>query len=133
MSKYVFKNAEVEKAMRLVAKELGVSDEEFDKCVQHRGNCSTVFVGKDQYGNALISFSNDLLKKVKDFNPNYWNSSEVEPPRDQDDDDCSPIMLIENNDGYPSKGYFDFVKEEWRVLGTGEFIECSRYRLYPDD
>ena len=34
MSKYVFKNAEFEKALRLIAKEIGVSDKEFDDKVQ---------------------------------------------------------------------------------------------------
>lgn len=34
MSKYVFKNPEVEKALRLVAKELGVNNESFDKQIE---------------------------------------------------------------------------------------------------
>lgn len=129
MSKYVFKNAEVGKALRLVAKELGVSDEEFDERVKDLADMpKVVFL---HGGQPFLTFSTELLKEVKEFNPNDWNSSEVEPPRDQDDDDCSPIMLIENNDGYPSKGFFVFTTKQWIELGTGEFLECSRYRLYP--
>lgn len=129
MSKYVFKNPEVEKALRLVAKKLGYSDEEFDRQVEFWGCGKTIYFASEGLGD--LNFPTSLLKKVKDFNPNGWNDSDVIPPEDKDDLGTSKIMLIENDDGYPQKGYYNFETKSWRELGTIEEIECSRYRPYP--
>lgn len=130
-TKYVFKNPEVEKVLRLVAKELGVSDEEFDSKIREWFGCMNIYL-KDGDRDVLI-FSTDLLKEVKPFNPNGWNDSDVIPPEDEEDRETSKIMLIENNDNYPQKGYFNFLRNRWCELGTCEEIECLRYRLYPVD
>lgn len=129
MSKYVFKNPEVEKALRLVAKELGFSDDQFDLSIETWAGATRVQI--THKGLALLAFSTDLLKVVKVFNPNGWNDPDVEPPKDEDDPGTSKIMLIENNDGYPQKGYYSFATKSWRELGTVEEIECNRYRPYP--
>lgn len=129
MSRYVFKNPEVEKALRLVAKELGHSDKDFDRQIEIWSCSKTIFLIGEGPGD--LNFPSSLLKKVKDFNPNGWNDPDVEPPEDEDDPGTSKIMLIENDDGYPQKGYYNFETKSWRELGTIEEIECSRYRPYP--
>lgn len=131
MSKYVFKNPEVEKALRLVAKELGFEDDQFDQSIKTWSGATSIRI--THKGLTLLSFSTDLLKVVKEFNPNGWNDSDVIPPEDEEDRGTSKIMLIENNDNYPQKGYFNFLRNRWCELGTCEEIECLRYRLYPVD
>lgn len=131
MSKYVFKNPEVEKALRLVAKELGFSDDQFDQSLEIWAGATRVQISYK--GQTLLSFSTSLLKEVKPFNPDDWNDSDVIPPEDKDDRGTSKIMLIENDDGYPQKGYYNFITKSWRELGTCEEIECKRYRPYPFD
>lgn len=131
MSKYVFKNPEVEKALRLVARELGYSDHEFDQNIKAWGCCKTIWFN----GEALddFDFPSSLLKKVKDFNPNDWNDSDVIPPEDEEDPGTSKIMLIEDGEGFPQKGYYDFLEKDWFDFNTQKSIECGRYRLYPCD
>ena len=129
--KYKFKNAEVEKALRLVAKELGFSDDQFDQSIETWSGATSIRI--THKGLTLLSFSTDLLKEVKEFNPNGWNDSDVIPPRDEDDRGTSKIMLIENDDNFPYKGYFDFELNCWRELGTYQEAECLRYRSYPTD
>lgn len=129
MSKYVFKNPEVEKALRLVAKELGFEDDQFDQSLEIWAGATRVQISYK--GQTLLSFSTSLLKEVKPFNPDGWNDSDVIPPKDEEDLGTSKIMLIENNDSFPQKGYYDFETKSWRELGTIEEIECSRYRPYP--
>lgn len=129
--KYKFKNADVEKALRLVAKELGFSDDQFDQSIETWSGATSIRI--THKGLTLLSFSNDLLKEVKEFNPNGWNDSDVIPPKDEDDPGTSKIMLIENDDNFPYKGYFDFELNRWCELGTCEEIECLRYRSYPTD
>lgn len=129
MSKYVFKNPEVEKALRLVAKELGFEDDQFDQSLEIWAGATRVQISYK--GQTLLSFSTSLLKEVKPFNPDDWNDSDVIPPEDEEDRGTSKIMLIENDDGYPQKGYYNFITKSWRELGTIEEIECSRYRPYP--
>lgn len=131
MSKYKFKNAEVEKALRLVADELDFSDDEFDEIVKSWAYTARVPFLHD--GVTVFSFSTDLLEKGKEFNPNGWNDSDVIPPEDEDDRRTSKIMLIENDDNFPYKGYFDFDRNCWCELGTYQEIECLRYRSYPTD
>lgn len=131
MSKYVFKNPEVEKALRLVAKELGFSDDQFDQSIETWSGATSIRI--THKGLTLLSFSTDLLKEVKPFNPDDWNDSDVTPPEDEEDRGTSKIMLIENDDGYPQKGYYNFITKSWRELGTCEDIECNRYRPYPFD
>lgn len=129
MSKYVFKNPEVEKALRLVIKEFGFQDDQLDTMLEMWNGRTTVSL--TYKGQTLLSFSTVLLKEVKPFNPDGWNDSDVIPPEDEDDLGTSKIMLIENDDGYPQKGYYNFETKSWRELGTIEEIECSRYRPYP--
>lgn len=129
MSKYVFKNLEVEKALRLVAKELGFEDDQFDQSLEIWAGATKVQISYK--GQTLLSFSTSLLKEVKPFNPDGWNDSDVIPPEDEEDHGTSKIMLIENDDGYPQKGYYNFITKSWRELGTCEEIECKRYRPYP--
>lgn len=131
MSKYVFKNPEVEKALRLVAKELGFEDDQFDQSLEIWTGATRVQISYK--GQTLLSFSTSLLKEVKPFNPDDWNDSDVIPPEDEEDRGTSKIMLIENDDGYPQKGYYNFITKSWRELGTCEEIECKRYRPYPFD
>lgn len=129
--KYKFKNAEVEKALRLVAKELGFSDDQFDQSIETWSDTASIRILHE--GLILLSFSTDLLKEVKEFNPNGWNDSDVIPPKDENDPGTSKIMLIENDDNFPYKGYFDFELNCWRELGTYQEAECLRYRSYPTD
>lgn len=129
--KYKFKNAEIEKALRLVAKELGFSDDQFDQSTETWSGATSIRI--THKGLTLLSFSTELLKEVKEFNPNGWNDSDVIPPKDEDDRGTSKIMLIENNDNFPYKGYFDFELNCWRELGTYQEAECLRYRSYPTD
>lgn len=131
MNKYVFKNPEVEKALRIVAKELGFSDDQFDQSIETWSGETRVQISYK--GQTLLSFSTSLLKEVKLFNPDDWNDSDVTPPEDEEDRGTSKIMLIENDDGYPQKGYYNFITKGWRELGTCEEIECKRYRPYPFD
>lgn len=131
MTKYVFKNPEVEKALRLVVKEFGFQDDQLDTMLEMwRGETTVSLTYK---GQTLLSFSTSLLKEVKPFNPDDWNDSDVIPPEDEEDRGTSKIMLIENDDGYPQKGYYNFITKRWRELGTCEEIECKRYRPYPFD
>lgn len=129
--KYKFKNAEVEKALRLVAKEFGFSDDQFDQSLEIWTGATSIRI--THKGLTLLSFSTDLLKEVKEFNPYGWNDSDVIPPKDEDDRGTSKIMLIENDDNFPYKGYFDFELNCWRELGTYQEAECLRYRSYPTD
>lgn len=129
--KYKFKNAEVEKALRLVAKELGYTDDQFDQSIETWSDTASIRILHE--GLILLSFSTDLLKEVKEFNPNGWNDSDVIPPKDEDDPGTSKIMLIENDDNFPYKGYFDFELNCWCELGTCQESECLRYRIYPTD
>lgn len=129
--KYKFKNAEIEKALRLVANELGFSDDQFDQSIETWSGATSIRI--THKGLTLLSFSTDLLKEVKEFNPYGWNDSDVIPPEDDEDRGTSKIMLIENEDNYPQKGYFNFIRNCWFELGTCEEIECLRYRLYPTD
>lgn len=131
MSRYVFKNPEVEKALRLVAKELGFEDDQFDQSLEIWAGATRVQISYK--GQTLLSFSTSLLKEVKPFNPDDWNDSDVIPPEDEEERGTSKIMLIENDDGYPQKGYYNFITKSWRELGTCEEIECKRYRPYPFD
>lgn len=131
MSKYVFKNPEVEKALRLVAKDLGFKDDQFDQSLEIWAGATKVQISYK--GQTLLSFSTSLLKEVKPFNPDDWNDSDVIPPEDEEERGTSKIMLIENDDGYPQKGYYNFITKSWRELGTCEEIECNRYRPYPFD
>ena len=129
--KYKFKNAEVEKALRLVAKELGFCDEALDQSIETWAGAASIRI--THKGLTLLSFSTVLLKEVKEFNPNGWNDSDVIPPKDEDDRGTSKIMLIENDDNFPYKGYFDFELNCWCELGTCRESECLRYRIYPTD
>lgn len=131
MSRYVFKNPEVEKALRLVAKEFGFQDDQLDTMLEMWQGRTTVSL--TYKGQTLLSFSTSLLKEVKEFNPYGWNDSDVIPPKDEDDPGTSKIMLIENDDNFPYKGYFNFELNCWCELGTCEEIECLRYRIYPTD
>ena len=131
MSKYVFKNPEVEKALRLVARELGFSDDQFDQSIETWSGATSIRI--THKGLTLLYFSTDLLKEVKEFNQYRWNDSDVIPPKDEDDRGTSKTMLIENDDNFPYKGYFNFELNCWCELGTCLEIECLRYRSYPTD
>lgn len=131
MSKYVFKNPEVEKALRLVANELGVDNESFDKQIEEWWLVDMVYM--DDGNRDVLCFPTDLIEEVKEFNLYGWNDSDVIPPKDEDDPGTSKIMLIENDDNFPYKGYFNFELNCWCELGTCEEIECLRYRIYPTD
>lgn len=133
MSKYVFKNAEVEKALRLIAKELGVSDERFDKDLIHEMGCATAFISRNEYGLAALSFSKDLLNEIKEFDPNSWNDSDVIPPEDSELKGFSEVMLVEDEYGFPKKGVFSFTAYQWLECGPLTEMQCSRYRQYPSD
>lgn len=131
MDKYVFKNPEVEKALRFVAKELGYSDEDFDQQVEIWSNGSTIWIMGE--GREDLDFPSSLLKKVKEFDPNGWNDADVEPPRHSHFKDKSPVMLLETPLGIPYKAFFDFDVNVWVDNDDHEVIPCKRYRLYPAD
>lgn len=128
-NKYAFKNPEVEKALRIVAKELGFSNEKFDEIVKNwcdaRSNCVYFVKGSTR----LFSFSTTLV--TMEFDPKGWNNSDVIPPEDETYPGTSRTMLVENEDGWPEKGYYDFREKKWFRSCSREEIECSRYRTYP--
>ena len=131
MAKYKFKNAEVEKALRLVAKELGITDESFDKQIEEWGFASMIYVDDDV--NDVLCFSTELIEKVEEFNPDGWNSSKVVPPSNPLFKDSSSFMLIEDCEGIPHKALFYFDKNVWKDAKTLDEISCRRYRIYPTD
>ena len=133
MTKYVFKNAEVGKALRLVAKELGYSDEEFDHQVQYWGHCKTIWIESLEDERLSFDFPTSLLLAVKEFDPNGWNEADVEPPRDSDFKDNSPLLLVEDPSAFPYKAYFDFERKAWFDARENKKIVCARYRTYPSD
>jgi len=130
--KYKFKNAEVEKALRLVANELGISDERFDKCVQEWGRCSTIYI-EDNDNNTIIDFPALLLKEVKDFNPNGWNDFDVIPPKDPNREWASVNLFIEDAFNKPHVGYYNYESRNWVDIRNDMNITCKRYCLYPTD
>ena len=71
--KYKIKNAEIEKALRLVANELGVNNDSFDKQIDEWGFADTVYM--DDGNRDVLFFPTKLIEKVEEFNPNGWNSS----------------------------------------------------------
>ena len=129
--KYKFKNAEVEKALRLVANALGINNESFDKQIDEWGFADTVYMydGKRD----VLFFSTKLIEKVEEFNPDGWNSSKVEPPKDEYFKKNSPFMLVEDSDAIPHKAFFDFDENAWTDVKTMKEISCERYRSYPTD
>ena len=131
MSKFVFKNSEVEKALRLVAKELGVSDEEFDSQIKEWFECLNIYLSDGDRD--VLTFSTKLIKLVKDFNPSGWNDSDVIPPEDSELNGFSEVMLVEDEYGFPKKGVFSFTAYQWLECGPLTEMQCSRYRLYPSD
>ena len=131
MSKFVFKNAEVEKALRLVAKELGVSDEEFDSQIKEWFECLNIYLSDGDRD--VLTFSTKLIKLVKDFNPSGWNDSDVIPPEDSELNGFSEVMLVEDEYGFPKKGVFSFTAYQWLECGPLTEMQCSRYRQYPSD
>lgn len=131
MSKFVFKNAEVEKALRLVAKELGVSDEEFDSQIKEWFECLNIYLSDGDRD--VLTFSTKLIKLVKDFNPSGWNDSDVIPPEDSELNGFSEVMLVEDEYGFPKKGVFSFTAYQWLECGPLTEMQCSRYRRYPSD
>lgn len=130
MAKYVFKNPEVEEALRFVSKELGVSDERFDRCVEKYTRCASIFI-EDEDGNTAVEFPTTLL--VKKFNPYGWNDANVEPVRDSNNGNESPLMLVEDLEGIPHQALFIFDQKEWIDSFESEPISVYRYRLYPED
>ena len=133
MAKYVFKNEEVGKALRLVAKELGYSDEEFDHQVQYWGHGSIIWIESSEDERSGFDFPTSLLLAVKDFNPEGWNEADAEPPKDPNYKLNSPFMLVEDSEGLPHKAFFDFKKNAWTDAKNMGEITCLRYRLYPSD
>lgn len=131
MSKYVFKNAEFEKSLRLIAKEIGVSDKEFDDKVQLWGGSQTVYIDRPDDDRIGLDFPASLLIKVEDFNPTGWNDSEVIPPEGNGLKGFSEVMLVEDEYGFPKKGVFSFTSNQWLECGPLTEMHCSRYRLYP--
>lgn len=133
MAKYVFKNAEVEKALRLVAKEFGISNEQFDEAVKVFGNFEKVYFGICHPKIFHFSFSTSLLREIKDFDPNGWNDSDVIPPVDDPIANASTTMLAEDKYGDAKKVFYDFNNHVWREAVYSEIFDCKRYRLYPSD
>lgn len=131
MAKYVFKNAEIEKALRLVAKELGFCDEALDQSIETWAGAASIRI--THKGRTHLSFSTVLLKEVKEFNPNGWNEADVEPPRDSDFKDNSPLLLVEDPSAFPYKAYFDFERNAWFEARENKKIVCARYRTYPSN
>lgn len=131
MAKYKFKNAEVEKALRLVAKELGIENEDFDKQIDEWGFFDMIYV--DDEVDAVLCFSTDLIEEIEEFDPDCWNNSNVEPPKDEYFKKNSPFMLVEDTNEVPFKAFFDFEKKAWIDTANLSEITCLRYRLYPSD
>ena len=129
--KYKFKNAEVEKALRLVANELGVNNESFDKQIDEWGFADTVYM--DDGNRDVLFFPTKLIEKVEEFNPNGWNSSKVEPQSNPFGRATSSFMLVEDYEGIPHKALFYFTKKTWRDAKSLDEISCRRYRIYPAD
>ena len=129
--KYKFKNAEIEKALRLVANELGVNNESFDKQIDEWGFADTVYM--DDGNRDVLFFPTKLIEKVEEFNPNGWNSSKVEPQSNPFGRATSSFMLVEDYEGIPHKALFYFTKKTWRDAKSLDEISCRRYRIYPAD
>lgn len=129
--KYKFKNAEVEKALRLVANELGINDESFDKQIEEWGFAEMIYM--DDGNRDVLFFPTKLIEKVEVFNPDGWNNSNVEPPKDEYFKKNSPFMLVEDSDDIPHKAFFDFEENAWIDAKNMGEITCLRYRIYPTD
>ena len=119
-----------------IAKEkFGMEKEEFlerlNTVVDAVGKSTRVYLVYRRANNNPLYVPSCVIEIVKPFNPNGWNYSNVTPPEDEGEPGTSEIMLIENEYGEPHMGYYNFSKEAWFETGTGEVIECSRYRLYP--
>lgn len=129
--KYKFKNAEVEKALRLVANELGINHESFDKQIDEWGFADTVYM--DDGNRDVLFFPTKLIEKVKVFNPNGWNEADAEPPKDPNCKLNPLFMLVEDSEGLPHKAFFDFEENTWIDAKNMGEITCLRYRIYPTD
>lgn len=129
--KYKFKNAEVEKALRLVAKEVGITDESFDKQIEEWAFASLIYMDDGEHD--VLCFSTDLIEEIEEFDPDCWNNSNVEPPKDEYFKKNSPFMLVEDSEGIPHKAFFDFDKNAWTDVNTMSEISCERFRSYPAD
>lgn len=129
--KYKFKNAEVEKALRLVAKEVGINDKNFDKQIEEWAFADLIYMNDGEHD--VLCFSTDLIEKVEEFNPDGWNSSKVVPPVNPFVKDTSSFMLVEDCEGIPHKALFYFDKDAWKDAKTLDEISCRRYRIYPYD
>ena len=129
--KYKFKNAEIEKALRLVANELGINNESFDKQIDEWGFAEMVYM--DDGNRDVLFFPTKLIEKVEEFNPDGWNSSKVEPPSNTFSKETSSFMLVEDCEGIPHKAFFDFDENAWRDEKSLDEISCRRYRIYPTD
>lgn len=129
--KYKFKNAEVEKALRLVAKEVGIDDESFDKQVDEWAFADLIYMDDGEHD--VLCFSTDLIEKVEEYNPDGWNSSKVVPPSNPFVKDTSSFMLVEDCEGIPHKALFYFDKNTWKDAKTLDEISCRRFRIYPYD
>lgn len=81
----------------------------------------------------VLFFPTELVEEVEEFNPDGWNDSDVIPPEDETYPGTSGTMLVENEDGWPEKGYYDFREKKWFRSCSREEIECKRYRPYPFD
>ena len=129
--KYKFKNAEVEKALRLVANELGINHESFDKQIDEWGFAEMVYM--DDGNRDVLLFPTALIEKVKEFNPNGWNESDVIPPKDPNLEWASVNLLIEDAFDKPHVGYYHYESRNWVDIRNDMNITCKRYRLYPSD
>lgn len=129
--KYKFKNAEIEKALRLVANELGINNESFDKQIEEWGFADMIYM--DDGNRDVLCFSTDLIEEIEEFDPYCWNNSNVEPPKDEYFKKNSPFMLVEDSDDIPHKAFFDFDKNAWTDAKSLDEISCRRYRIYPTD
>lgn len=129
--KYKFKNAEVEKALRLVANEFGIDNASFDKQIEEWGFADMIYM--DDGARDVLCFSTELIEKVEEFNPDGWNSSKVEPPSNPFSKEFSSFMLVEDCEGIPHKALFDFDENAWTDVKTMKEISCERYRSYPTD
>lgn len=129
--KYKFKNAEIEKALRLVANELGINDESFDKQIDEWGFADTVYM--DDGNRDVLFFPTKLIEKVKVFNPNGWNDPDVIPPENPDLKWASVNLLIEDAFDKPHIGYYHYESRNWVDVRNDMNITCKRYCLYPKD